>query len=597
LKVNPMSQWIELDLSDHTPAPLTSRSRPRFTTEALDDVEDIHKRNEEAVRLVTHKIELLREHARKVVETPADSSGTLSGTPTGTPSSGSDIPRAFRARLETQSRLMKSSGLRGSPAACVDRVVSGMDQAIEVLEALCKEFPLIVRKASGAAMTELKTSQASVAEQAQQAGIEVEKYTHSYRSRSDTQHGHELIAVSLEKVATVRDDMLKSRVFRELCEAAQYTMESLPSAQEDLLFAAGAILSHVENLKRGAVDPEMIEKEVQCIEMAFEEWRRELDRAAAGGGSGGGSGGGRGSDPRIPPSAIPPRSLMNQIEDESRRRELETMPASKAMQLLRHTRVAMSKVDPESGDYKKLHVIARILSIRAGEGSRDVGGMLNIPTSETLPSLVETWRLQRGLILNHLHRLKSASQIVTKIQTSIRGDLDSTLQRIKDAHSKTLQSLQQQAATHDRAVMDRYVSVLHKTFSTSVARIMARASSLAESVVAALEMFISTGLLMQSSDEGLGQEFQDTAEYVRARQELGSGKDSDSEYDSGELGDSHSHTPPTSQLLRKVYALTIDAFEAWVQHAMGVLSSNANGMHRARAAVQKQIQIRAALIS
>lgn len=287
---------------------------------------------------------------------------------------------------------------------------------------------------------------------------------------------------------------------------------------------------------------------------------------------------------------------MNQIEDESRRRELETMPAPKAMQLLRHTRVAMSKVDAESGDYKKLDVIARILSIRAGAGSRDAGGMSGVPAAvdlapSKLPSLVETWRLQRGLILNHLHRLKSASQIVTKIQTSIRGDLDSTLQRIKDAHSKTLQSLQQQVATHDRAVMDRYETVLHKTFSTSVGRIMARASSLAESVVAALEMFISTGLLMQSSDEGLGQEFQDTAEYVRTRQELGA----DSEYDSQDLVDSHSHTPPTSQLLRKVYALTIDAFEAWVQHAMGVLSSNASGMHRARAAVQKQIQSRAGL--
>lgn len=542
-----MSQWIELKLDD-SPAPVTSSLRPKYTTEALDDVEGVRKRNEEAVRLVTGKIEKLREHSARVLQGECVA---------GSQSSGSLVAKAFRARLETQSKVMKSSGLRGAPAACVDRVVSSLSQGIEVLESVASEFPLIVRKASGATMTELKTSHAKTSEQIHQAGVEVEKYTESYTSRTDTRHGQELISVSLEKIATVREDLVSSRVFRDLCDAARYTMDNF--SHEDLLFAAGAILSHVETLKRCPAEPEIVEKEVQCIELAFEEWRRELERQDSGH-----------RVPSQPSSSVPPKSLMNQIEDESRRRELETMPAPKAIQLLRHTRSAMSRVDPDSSEHKKLTIIAKILSFRAG--GEQISGE-QVDTS----GLIETWRLQKSLVLNLLHRLKSAAQIVTKIQSSIRGDLDSTLQRIKDVHMKTVNTLKQQAATHDKGVMDRYVFTLNKAFSSSVVKIMSRATSLSEAVVAALEMFISTGLLMQTSDEGLGQEFKSTAEWMEAKSDLAPLSEIVEETDFA----------PAPALLRKVYALTIDAFEAWVDYAMALLTTNANGMHRAMDAVRK----------
>jgi hypothetical protein len=563
--------WIELDLSDHIPESRSGGApRQKFSSKSLLDVDETKKRNDEAVRMVTDKLESLRLHAKRVLADGTAAGGTPSVNPSGVNPSGVNPSgvnpsgvnpsgvnpsgvNAYRARLETQSKLMKSSGLRGAPAACVDRVVSNMSTATAELESFMREFPPAVRKISGATMTELRSAYASAAKEIEQAGLEVEKYTSSYTSRSETKHGDELVEVSLQKVLRLRDDLLASRVFHDLYDAAKYTMDNM--TEEDLLFAAGAIMSHMDSLKQGATVPETIEKDAQCIEMAFEEWRREMDRV---------------DHTSVPArGSTPSRALLNQIEDESRRRELETMPSSKAMQLLRHTRTAIARVSKASPEYKKLDVIAQILAVRAGEAG----------TPRPRPEMIETWRLQKSLVLNHLQRLKAAAQIVMNIRKTIRGEFDTTLQRIKAVHSKTLSALTQEIDTKTNKLMAGYVEFMTRQFVKQSDVVMVRGGALAEAVVSALEMFISAGLFVEDSDRH--EEMVQTADYMKTRNVT---EYVDVEEESPVL------THSTSQLLQKVYAITIDSFDAWVTFATDVLTTNANGMFRAKETVEKQLQ-------
>lgn len=546
--------WIELDVHGsrgHSRSPSSSRRQKssQFSTKPIDDLAQATLRNEQSFGAITDRLGELRKR-RLVLGAGGGGGQALAQDPVPAKAQDPDRQRdkayAFKARLETQSAILKSSLLRGAPASSVERVASVMGAALGCVAGVCDEYPKVIKKVSGAALTEMKQQYGRATREIQQAGREVERAQAEFHGRDQSQQADELVKESTRRVHLLRDELSASRTFQDLSKAARWTLENF--SHEDLTFAAGSVVDHLEALSRAHL-PEDIDREVECIVLGFDEWRRELERNAA-----------------SAPQSVPPRALLSQIDDENRRRELETMAPAKALQLLKHTRLAISRVSANSTEAKKLGVIEQILNIRATGGGLD--------NEEAVKKTVEIWRLQKGVVHSQLQRLADACKVVMKIQASVSSRTNEVIQRMRDAQRSTTRQIVARTTQNTAVIEERWIVFMARAYAKNHADIVTKGTELAEAVVSSLEVFISKRV-QQESEDASEDGMDDLVE-----QEQGQGQEEE-----GEEQEEEEEFPGRTPILEKVYGLIIDTFQAWCEYAEAVLDKCMEGTHRARAAV------------
>jgi hypothetical protein len=493
---------------------------------------------------------------------------------------------AFRTRLQTQARIMKNSLLRGAPAAAVDSMVSRLSESLAQCESMNTKFPLFVRQMSAKQLTSINQAYNQGIRVLSEAGSQVEAHTAEYGRNAKQQQAASLIEESRRRMVGLRDHVVSLPIFRELAEDMELLAneeDDGEGGEDDMKFAASSLSLHMADLRR-THDAQTLEREVECVRMAFLSFLSASPSSASTS---------RSSSSSSTSASKIPKALLSQIDGEARRKELATMDPTKALHLLRHTRSALDNMDPSSDEHKKLSVIEKILSIRAHVRTLPAAAAAY---SKAGPNPNERWRLRKSVVLGELARLTNAAQLLVRIEAKAREEKDGVLAKMNAALVQAKRNTSEQVSSQVASFVHHWNSQVSRTFTHFLTAILSSGSAFAESTISALEVFVSTGFLMGKDDEvgadrkvyekstafdeGIGDDDEGPGEEGMGGKRAAGGGD-------GDLGDDDPAAEGNQGLMKKIYALCLETYDAWLQYVLCVLESNADGTGRAAGAMEK----------
>lgn len=580
-----------------------------FSSKLMDKMVGLTDRSESSVRGITSGLEQIRTRATQLQAHVAghfeDGAPDGSKRPKGREET-KDRAFAFRTRLQTQGRVMKSSFLRGAPAAAVDLVIARLSEALARCEDMSANFPIFVRQISAKQLTSVRQALVSGSRTLQEAGAQVEAHAAEFDRREHRQSVNATIEDSRRRMISLRDHVVSLAVFKELLvEMHEWGGGELseeggdPSQRadgyddeqpEDLSFAAASVSSHLRDLHQ-AHDPTTIAREVECVRMAFVAFL-DTSRSAPAGRGGSFSSASASAAASSSAQGQVPKSLLNRIEA-SKRNELATMDPSKALHLLRHTRSALASMDPASEEHKKLGVIEKILSIRAkvspvvqqGSGPDDAR------------HVYERWRLRKPIVLGELTKLSSAAQLVGRIETKAKEEKAELMAKMNAAFQRTKKATAEQVHAQVGSLKKHWTTQVSKSFTHFLTQIIVSGSALADATIAALETFVSSGFLMKedpapakqsftAGHSALGPSSSSSASSSSAFVEGIGAEDDDDEAQGGRGDRGDASTQGALSLMKKVFELCLETYDAWRDFVITTLESNAEGTDRAVMAMQ-----------
>ena len=503
---------------------------------------------------------------------------------------------AFRTRLQTQARIMKNSLLRGAPAAAVDSMVSRLSESLAQCESMNTKFPLFVRQMSAKQLTSINQAYKQGIRVLSEAGSQVEAHTAEYGRNAKQQQAASLIEESRRRMVGLRDHVVSLPIFRELAEDMELLAneeddgEGGEGGEDDMKFAASSLSLHMADLRR-THDAQTLEREVECVRMAFLSFLSAPPSSASTS---------RTSTSSSTAASKIPKALLSQIDGEARRKELATMDPTKALHLLRHTRSALDNMDPSSDEHKKLSVIEKILSIRAHVRTLPAAAAAY---SKAGPNPNERWRLRKSVVLGELARLTNAAQLLVRIEAKAREEKDGVLAKMNAALVQAKRNTSEQVSSQVASFVHHWNSQVSRTFTHFLTAILSSGSAFAESTISALEVFVSTGFLMGKDDEvgadrkvyekstafdeGIGDDDEGPGDDDEGIGEEGMGGKRAAGGGDGDLGDDDPAAEGNQGLMKKIYALCLETYDAWLQYVLCVLESNADGTGRAAGAMEK----------
>jgi hypothetical protein len=496
---------------------------------------------------------------------------------------------AFVPRMQTAARLLDASSLSGSPAAAAARVAAAAAAAARALQDCEDRFPAAVRAASGRTVNEARQLFESGLAEMTRATAEAEGAVGKF----EAQQAARAAAARTEAEQTMnalRAKFLRSEAVVQLridvAEAARLAGGPGGSA---LAAEFESLPAHLDALQR-APDAEAVEREAECVLLAFRNFT-EL--------------GGPGSSAPPASARAVPSQLLDQIASAERRREMAGMSRERAASLLEHTRRALSRAASEQ-EARRLRVVASILEIRA----RPEGETQRSEADAAMRHLHRRWELRAPELRRALERLAASARLTAAIIATNRTARTQTTARMRQALARSVADTARRVAAGSSSKATRWLEEVAGAFRTWQGSILDAARALSEAALSALDLFVGTGLLVGAETEGY-QEDEDEDEQVvplsvwqREREMAadrfvataqpaaaipagsGSGSGSGPAAASATASASASASASPRQLLRKVHALTLSGFVAWIEYAEAVLLANANGTLRAASAMQ-----------
>lgn len=587
----------------------SSESRNVYSDAPLRHLAKVSHRNEAAIASIMASMESLRTLVSSR-ESDFDSSGTTQPSL----SSLNQSMSAFVTRLKVQSRMASSreSVLRGAPSAAVDQVLQSVQALTEETGRYESSFPKHVRHVSAATLSlcrnELAKAHAAVGVLANKASLTRQQYENELQASTSG-----LVAEAKSKMLAAKGDLLRSRLFQELISDCGRVLDMLGSnvqfgnstQEEDpetqLSYAAESIVSHLATLNKATLSQD-VQREVECVRLAFGELVSALRAYSA-----------APHQARSSSSSAStiPRRLLAQVTNPQRRAELSSMEPSKAASLLQHTREALVEMDPGSVQYKKLRVVEEILVLRAQQSQAKRSSASATPPPPSTMFMAEKWQLQKSGVDSELRRLLHTVGIA-------RGAEDKVIAAREKTMSRATAELHKAATTHLHrvsAVLDEKLSAwrvsMDREYRSGADKMLTAGQELVTRIIAALEVFVSTGIGSRGRKRGAGAAGAGSGTLSRrsstgpssrfrphVHSQSGSHTHSQFDFDTGEDAGGEDREEDEdgddeddlAALLRRMYELTLEVFTAWEKVANMVLRVNGYGMKRAEQKVMTTIE-------
>ena len=611
-----MSEWVELEVDDEEEADeregdervesAKSTALPSsFSSAPLRHLAKVSHRNEAAIASIMASMEALRTLANHHSEESAE-------TFTSSPSLASlnQSLAAYVTRLKVQSRMASSreSIVRGAPASAADQVLQSIEALSTQTAAFETSFPKHVRQISAHTLSltrnELSKARESVSVMANKAAVSRQQYENELQASTSG-----LVAEAKGRMVRAKDELLRSRVVQELVSDAGRILEMLGSNAEmgtddtesQLAYAAESIISHLSTLKNVTMAQD-VQREVECVRLAFGEFGSSLKAFVKGGAnisssvsasrsssSGSSSSASHSSSSSSSTSASRsssssssiPRRLLAQVTNPQRRMELSTMDPSKAASLLQHTREALTEMDPASTQYKKLKVVEEILVYRTSIS----GPARHSHSSGSIsPLMSEKWQLQKTAVDAEFRRLMREVEIAMAAENKVLSARERTVAKATaDLHKAALTHMHRVNAVVDEK-LDVWRKDMARAYREGADKMLVSAQEFVSRVIAALEVFVSTGLGSRHHSHSRSQSQPHPRSQPHSRKATLSHFDFDDAEavdEADEDADGGEGMDELSSLLRRMYELTLEVFGAWEKVAEMVLRVNRYGSARA----------------
>jgi hypothetical protein len=609
-----MSEWVELEVDDEEEGDeregdergesAKSTALPSsFSSAPLRHLAKVSHRNEAAIASIMASMDALRTLANHHSEESAE-------TFTSSPSLASlnQSLAAYVTRLKVQSRMASSreSIVRGAPASAADQVLQSIEALSTQTAAFETSFPKYVRQISAHTLSltrnELSKARESVSVMANKAAVSRQQYENELQASTSG-----LVAEAKGRMVRAKDELLRSRVVQELVSDAGRILEMLGSNAEmgtddtesQLAYAAESIISHLSTLKNVTMAQD-VQREVECVRLAFGEFGSSLKAFVKGGAnissshsssSGSSSSASHSSSsPSISAShsssssssgSSIPRRLLAQVTNPQRRMELSTMDPSKAASLLQHTREALTEMDPASTQYKKLKVVEEILVFRT---SISGPARHSHSTGSISPLMSEKWQLQKTAVDAEFRRLMREVEIAMAAENKVLSARERTVAKATaDLHKAALTHMHRVNAVVDEK-LDVWRKDMARAYREGADKMLVSAQEFVSRVIAALEVFVSTGLGSRHHSHSRSQSQPHPRSQPHSRKATLSHFDFDDAEavdEADEDADGGEGMDELSSLLRRMYELTLEVFGAWEKVAEMVLRVNRYGSARA----------------
>jgi hypothetical protein len=590
-----MSEWVELEVDDEEEGDeregdervesAKSTALPSsFSSAPLRHLAKVSHRNEAAIASIMASMEALRTLANHHSEESAE-------TFTSSPSLASlnQSLAAYVTRLKVQSRMASSreSIVRGAPASAADQVLQSIEALSTQTAAFETSFPKYVRQISAHTLSltrnELSKARESVSVMANKAALSRQQYENELQASTSG-----LVAEAKGRMVRAKDELLRSRVVQELVSDAGRILEMLGSNAEmgtddtesQLAYAAESIISHLSTLKNVTMAQD-VQREVECVRLAFGEFGSSLKAFVKGGANISSSVSASRSSSSSSSSSSIPRRLLAQVTNPQRRMELSTMDPSKAASLLQHTREALTEMDPASTQYKKLKVVEEILVYRTSIS----GPARHSHSSGSIsPLMSEKWQLQKTAVDAEFRRLMREVEIAMAAENKVLSARERTVAKATaDLHKAALTHMHRVNAVVDEK-LDVWRKDMARAYREGADKMLVSAQEFVSRVIAALEVFVSTGLGSRHHSHSRSQSQPHPRSQPHSRKPTLSHFDFDDAEavdEADEDADGGEGMDELSSLLRRMYELTLEVFGAWEKVAEMVLRVNRYGSARA----------------